>query len=184
MKSLMMAILLVSFSSPWLLAEDLTAVWSMDSLTLASIDSEESDMEGGGGNLPPFFVTSFSEIQDLPAADQKKYLDQLRDLAKDFPKDLLAVPTNNECEKNQLLCQPPLFGSGACVPQEKADYHTCRRQLTDQRMSLFFREPNSESIWDDFQRKIQDYCSQTTNIERCKRLQDIRIELFMNRSSH
>lgn len=133
---------------------------------------------------PPFFLTTFSEIQDLPEKDQKKYIEDLREIAKGFPRDMLTTNAASECSKGQVLCQPPLFGSGTCVPVEKFDFAVCGQRSNDRKLNVFFREPSSEQFWDDFEKKIASYCDNSANSERCKKLEDLRIKLFMTRKSH
>lgn len=132
----------------------------------------------------PFFLTTFSEIQELPEKDQKKYVSELREIAKGFPKEMLSASDVNECGKGQILCQPPLFGSGTCVAADKFDYSVCGQRSDDHKMSVFFREPSSESFWDDFEKKIHTYCDDSANTSKCKQLEDLRIKLFMTRKSH
>lgn len=133
---------------------------------------------------PQFFLTTFSEIQDLPEKDQKKYIQELREIAKGFPRDLLTTNGAGECPRDQVLCQPPLFGSGTCVAKEKFDFAVCGQRSSDQKLTIFFREPSSESFWDDFEKKVASYCDNSAHSEKCKKLEDLRIKLFMTRKSH
>lgn len=132
----------------------------------------------------PFYLTTFSEIQDLPEKDQKKYIQELREIAKGFPRDMISTSGAGECAKDQVLCQPPLFGSGTCVPVEKFDFAICGQRSNDQKLNVFFREPTSEGFWDEFEKKVSSYCDDSANSDKCKKLEDLRIKLFMSRRSH
>lgn len=132
----------------------------------------------------PFFLTTYSEIFDLPVTDQKKYIEGLRRLAKELPTDILGSIDTSECKDDQRLCEPSLFGSKVCVPTTQLGFDECSRRMEDAEMKTFFREPSSENTWKSFEHRIQSYCGNALNMDRCRKLEELRIQTFMNRRSH
>lgn len=154
------------------------------SQTVASLNTERDIQSYAPEVRDPFYLTTYSEISDLPTNDQKRYLDQVRAVASDFPTNILAAQGSGDCKEDQKQCEAPLFGSGSCVPTKEFSFQECSHRFSEKKMSLFFREPTSEGSWDDFSKKVSAYCDDASHSEKCHKLEELRVELFMSRKSH
>lgn len=154
------------------------------SQTIASLNTDQDSQSYAPEIRDPFYLTTYSEISDLPANDQIRYLDEVRAVASDFPTNILAAQGSGDCKEDQKQCEAPLFGSNSCVPAKEFSFQECSHRFTEKKMSLFFREPTSEGSWDDFSKKVGAYCDDASHAEKCHKLEELRVELFMSRKSH